>query len=56
MPAATKNYRVTTAFTDPQGKAWKVGEDYKGQAAEKIQAALAARQIEELPAPAPEDK
>jgi hypothetical protein len=29
---------------------WNVGEDFKNQAAEKIQAALTAGQIEELPA------
>ena len=55
MPASTKAYRVTTAFTDPSGRKWAVGEDFKGQKPEAVQAAIAAGQVEEVTAP-PEDK
>jgi hypothetical protein len=50
MPASTKAYRVTTAFTDPQGRKWQPGEDFKGQAEDKVKAAIAAGQVEEKPA------
>ena len=56
MPASTKAYRVTTAFTDPSGRKWQPGEDFKGQKPEAVQAAIAAGQVEETPAPPPEDK
>jgi len=51
MPAAKKT-TVTVAFTDKSGKQWKVGEEYKGSP-EQVQAAIAAGQVQEQPAPDP---
>jgi hypothetical protein len=53
MPAATqKTTKVVTEFTDAQGKRWKVGDNFTGDDKAR-QAAIAAGQVQEQPAPDP---
>jgi hypothetical protein len=49
MPAAAKQTKVVTEFTDAQGKKWKVGDTWQGNEQAK-QAAIAAGQVQEQPA------
>jgi hypothetical protein len=51
MPAAAKQTKVVTEFTDQAGKRWKVGDTYTGNEQQR-QAAIAAGQVQEQEQPA----
>jgi D-alanyl-D-alanine dipeptidase len=50
MPAAAKQTKVVTEFTDQSGKRWKVGDTYTPRNDQERQAAIAAGQVQEQPA------
>jgi hypothetical protein len=50
MPAAAKQTKVVTEFTDQSGKKWKVGDTYTPRNDAEKQAAIAAGQVQEQPA------